>query len=66
MMIGRLPACNFKWLSRSAMSLCLKIMRSALEWRMPSIIEAWLPASDKIKALGRPVPKVESVVQLDI
>ena len=37
----------------------------AREWRMPSIMEAWLPASDKITQFSNRLPSVLSAAQLD-
>ena len=34
------------------MSLWRKIWRSQPDWRMPSIIELWLSASDRIRQFG--------------
>ena len=38
--------------SRCAMSLWRKIWRSQPAWRMPSIIELWFSASDRIRQFG--------------
>ena len=51
--------------SRSATELCLKITRSHFEWRMPSIIEAWLPASENTITPGIFEQSVPSAAQLD-
>ena len=50
---------------RSAMSLCAKITRSAWLWRMPSIIEAWLSASENTMQPGRRDASVDSAARLD-
>jgi hypothetical protein len=45
--------------------LCFQITLSAREWRMPSIIEAWLSASDRITAFGKRLPSVDRAAQFD-
>ena len=50
--------------SRSAGSLCLKMRFSQPLWRMPSIIEAWLSASEKITQPGSSLPMVLSAASL--
>ena len=47
------------------MSLWAKITRSAWEWRMPSIIEAWLQASEKTRQPGIRAASVDSAAMLD-
>ena len=47
------------------MSLCAKITRAAPEWRMPSIIEAWLSASENTTQPGRRAASVDSAAMFD-
>ena len=51
--------------SRSATSLCLQITFSAREWRMPSIIEAWLSESEKTIMPGIFAASVPRAAQLE-
>ena len=51
--------------SRSLTSLCFQMTRSALEWRMPSIMEAWLSASEKMIRPGILAPSVPSAAQFE-
>ena len=51
--------------SRSSGSLCRKMHFSARLWRMPSIIEAWLPASDRTTQSGRRAAKVPRAAQFE-
>ena len=49
---ARRPAYSDRMRSRSAGSLCFHSRFSARRWRMPSIIEAWLPSSEKMTQPG--------------
>ena len=51
--------------SRSSGSLWRKMRFSARLWRMPSIIDAWLPASESTTQFGSREARVPSEVQLD-
>ncbi len=51
--------------SRSAGSLCRQIALSQRAWRMPSIIDAWLSASDRITAFSSFEPSVPSAAQFE-
>src|SRR3981189_454633 len=52
--------------SRWPASLCRKMNRSAPERRIPSIIELWLSASEKIAQSGSSLPSVPSAARFEI
>src|SRR6266576_1709491 len=64
--MGRSGATDAINWSRWAASLCRKMNRSAPERRIPSIIELWVSASEKIAQSGSSLPSVPSAGRFEI